>query len=138
MSSRSYKELLDRIAPELSKAGSKKVSRLVLPAPKVVFVGNRTIFRNFREVATLIRRDPSKILMYLAKELATAASMDSEGRAIFIGRKDVNSFSVLLDRYLVEHVLCPVCGSPDTHVDKQRKVSTLVCEACGAKSPVKG
>lgn len=138
LSQRNYKELLDRIKDQLSKEGVKKQSRLVLPQPAVVFVGNRTIFRNFKEVATVIRREPSRILMYLAKELATAASLDAEGRAIFIGRRAVDSFAVLLERYVNEFVICPVCGSPDTHIEKQKKISILVCEACGAKSPTRG
>jgi translation initiation factor 2 subunit 2 len=138
LSARPYRELLDRIKSDLPSEGAKRESRLVLPAPVVVFVGSRTIFRNFREVSTVVRREPSKVLMYLAKELATAASLDAEGRAIFIGRRGKDSFAVLLERYVKENVICPVCGSPDTHIEKLKKVSLLVCEACGAKSPAKG
>ncbi len=116
----------------------KKVSRLVLPTPEVNFVGNRTYLRNFKEIADVIRRDPNKLLMYLARELATAASLDKEGRAIFIGRKSKDSFRVLIERYVADNVICPVCGNPDTHIERQRKISILVCEACGAKSPLKG
>jgi translation initiation factor 2 subunit 2 len=138
LSTRPYKELLDRIRPELPSEGSKRESRLVLPQPVVVFVGSRTIFRNFKDVSTAVRREPSKIVMYLARELATAASLDAEGRAIFIGRRGKDSFAVLLERYVKENVICPVCGSPDTHIEKLKKISLLVCEACGAKSPAKG
>ncbi len=137
MSARPYRELLDRIKSDLPAEGAKRESRLVLPQPVVVFVGSRTIFRNFKETSTLIRREPAKILMYLAKELATAASLDAEGRAIFIGRRGKDSFAVLLERYVKENVICPVCGSPDTHIEKTKKVSLMVCEACGAKSPAK-
>jgi translation initiation factor 2 subunit 2 len=32
-----------------------------------------------------------------------------------------------------------VCGSPDTHTEKIKpKVAFLICEACGAKSSIKG
>lgn len=88
------------------------------------------------EFPRLLRRDPNRLLMFLAKELATAASLDGE-RAIFIGRKDPQSFSVLINRYMKELVTCPVCGSPDTHLEKQKRLRFLVCEACGAKSSVK-
>jgi translation initiation factor 2 subunit 2 len=138
LSTRSYRELLDRIKSDLPTESTKRESRLVLPQPVVVFVGSRTIFRNFKDVSSLVRREPSKVLMYLAKELATAASLDAEGRAIFIGRRGKDSFAVLLERYVKENVTCPVCGSPDTHIEKLKKVSLLVCEACGAKSPAKG
>ncbi len=138
MSARPYKELLDRIKGDLPAEGAKRESRLVLPQPIVVFVGSRTIFRNFKDVSTLVRREPSKILMYLAKELATAASLDAEGTGHLHRQEGKDSFAVLLERYVKENVICPVCGSPDTHIEKLKKVSLLVCEACGAKSPAKG
>jgi len=110
--------------------------RLELPEPQVIWVGNKTILRNFADYPRLLRRDANKILMFLAKELATAASIDGE-RAIFIGRKEKQSFSVLLNRYMRDYVLCPVCGSPDTKVEKAKRLQFLICEACGAKSPLK-
>jgi len=110
--------------------------RLELPEPQVLWVGNKTILRNFAEYPRLLRRDANKILMFLAKELATAASIDGE-RAIFIGRKDKQSFTVLLNRYMRDYVLCPVCGSPDTKVEKVKRLQFLLCEACGAKSSLK-
>lgn len=133
-----YNSLLERVKDHLQKEESKRQIRIVLPAPDVSYVGNRTYFRNFKEFTDLMRRDPEKVLMYLARELATAASLDKEGRAIFIGRKSKDSFKVLMERYLNENVICPVCGVPDTHIEKQKKVSLLVCEACGAKSPLRG
>jgi translation initiation factor 2 subunit 2 len=84
----------------------------------------------------LIRRDPEHLLMFLAKELATAVSLDGD-RAIFIGRKVPESFSVLINRYMRDIVICPVCGSPDTHFERVKRLQFLVCEACGARSPTK-
>jgi translation initiation factor 2 subunit 2 len=80
-----------------------------------------------------MRRDPDRLLMYLAKELATAASLDGD-RAIFIGRKDKTSFSQLFQRYMADNVTCPVCGSPDTHIVTESRLHFRVCEACGARS----
>ena len=133
----SYDEMLQRLRKNLGGVVQKRTdTRLEIPLPNVIFVGNKTIFRNFMEFPRLLRRDPNKILMFLAKELATAASLDGE-RAIFIGRKDRQSFAVLLNRYLKETIICPVCGSPDTHIEKVKRLQFLICEACGAKSPVK-
>ena len=71
--------------------------------------------------------------MYLAKELATAASFEGE-RAIFIGRKPPSSFAVLLERYFKEMVECTVCKSPDTRLERSKRLQFLICEACGARS----
>jgi translation initiation factor 2 subunit 2 len=132
-----YDELLSRLRNGLGQAGIKgSRTRLEIPAPQVLWIGNKTIFRNYVEFPRTLRRDPNKILLFLAKELATAASIDGE-RAIFIGRKDPHSFAVLINRYLKEHVLCPVCGRPDTREERVKRLQFIVCEACGARSPLK-
>ncbi len=134
---RPYSELLARARAGVDQDAKKSGPlRLELPTPDVIWVGNKTIFRNYGEFPKLLRRDSSRVLMYLAKELATAASLDGE-RAIFIGRKDRDSFSQLLQRYMKDGVLCPVCGSPDTHLDKEKRMWFMVCEACGARSVAK-
>jgi translation initiation factor 2 subunit 2 len=134
---RSYEELLSRAREGLDKEAKKSSAlRLELPEADVIWVGNKTIFRNYAEFPKLLRRDTGRVLMYLAKELATAASLDGD-RAIFIGRKDRSSFSQLLQRYMKEAVICPVCGSPDTHLEKEKRMWFMVCEACGARSVAK-
>lgn len=132
----SYRDLLKRLKNSQTVTPKAKVARLELPKPDVIWVGRKTIFRNFMDFSRIIRRDPNHLLMSLAKELATAASLDRE-RAIFIGRKDKQSFSVLIDRYMKYFVNCPICGSSDTHLEKSRRLRFLVCEVCGARSSVK-
>lgn len=133
----SYGYLLKRLRDNLRPTSDRpRTARLELPEPAVIWIGNKTILRNFAEFPRLLRRDQGRLLMFLAKELATAASLDGE-RAIFIGRKDRQSFSVLINRYLKEYVTCPVCGSPDTHVERAKRLHFLVCEACGARSSAK-
>ncbi len=133
----SYDDLLKRLRNGLGTSETTdSTERIELPPPLIYWQGRKTIFKNFSEYPRILRRNPDKILMYLAKELATAASLDGE-RAIFIGRKDKQSFAVLLKRYMVDRVVCPVCGRPDTHTEKVKRLLFLVCEACGARSSVK-
>jgi translation initiation factor 2 subunit 2 len=133
----SYDDLLKRLKSSQSMMEPKaNVERLELPKPEIFWVGKKTFFRNFMDFSRIIRRDPNHILMFLAKELATAGSLDGD-RAIFIGRKDRQSFSVLINRYMKDFVNCPVCGSPDTHLEKIKRLQFLVCEACGARSATK-
>ena len=132
-----YDDLLKRLRNGLGTSAIKSsAERIELPPPQIYWQGRKTIFRNFSEYPRILRRDPDRILMYLAKELATAASLDGE-RAIFIGRKDKQSFAVLLKRYMNDRVVCPVCGRPDTHTKKVKRLLFLVCEACGARSSIK-
>ena len=43
-------------------------------------------------------------------------------RVIFLGRKEPSSFGALIDRYVKDYVICPVCGSPDTRTEKSKKL----------------
>ena len=132
-----YEGLLKRLQEKLGNTARKARSRLEIPAPQIIWVGKNTIFRNFMEFPKALRRDPEKFLLYLNKELASAGYIAGE-RVIFLGRKTPSSFQALIDRYVKDYVQCPVCGSPDTRTEKNKKVGFLICEACGAKSSIKG
>jgi translation initiation factor 2 subunit 2 len=132
-----YESLLKRLENQLGSTSRKVVSRLEIPTPQIMWVGQRTIFRNFMEFPKALRREPEKLLLYLNKELASAGYIAGE-RVIFLGRKEPSSFGALIDRYVKDYVICPVCGSPDTRTEKSKKVGFLLCEACGARSSIKG
>ena len=132
-----YEHLLKRLEDQLGSTSRRVVSRLELPSPQIIWVGQRTIFRNFMEFPKALRREPEKLLLYLNKELASAGYIAGE-RVIFLGRKEPSSFGALIDRYVKDYVICPVCGSPDTRTEKNKKVGFLLCEACGARSSIKG
>ena len=133
-----YEDMLKRLQDKVGNATKKTRSRLEIPTPEIILVGKNTFFRNFMDFPKALRRDPEKLLFYLNKELASAGYISGD-RVIFLGRKTLSSFQALIDRYIKEYVQCPVCGSPDTHTEKIKpKVAFLICEACGAKSSIKG
>jgi translation initiation factor 2 subunit 2 len=134
---KSYETLLSRIQGDLVNASNKDSARLEIPTPQIIWVGQRTIFRNFMEFPKALRREPEKLLLYLNKELASAGYITGE-RVIFLGRKEPSSFGALMERYVRDYVICPVCQSPDTRTEKIKKLGFLVCEACGARSSIKG
>jgi translation initiation factor 2 subunit 2 len=98
--------------------------------------GKKTFWLNYMEFPSILRRDPDEFLNYFRSQLAINASLEN-GRAIFMGRPDKQSFTALIQRYLKERVICPVCGSPDTKLEKNKQILTLLCEACGARSAAK-
>lgn len=131
-----YKSLLSRIRAARPESATQSEDRLKLPEPRTMVSGKRTYWINFIDFPTLLRRDPGEFLNYFRSQLAINASIEN-GRAIFMGRPDKQSFSALLQRYLKERVICPVCNSPDTHLEKTKQLTTIVCEACGARSAAK-
>ncbi len=131
-----YEKLLDRaysLLPEKSVGGE----RFEVPIVDSFTQGNKTIIKNFDFIAETLRRDKASLIKFLSRELAVPASPDGK-RLVLAGRFNER---ILNDRILTftnTYVLCKECKKPDTKlIDAGRGVKTLVCEACGARSPVK-
>jgi translation initiation factor 2 subunit 2 len=130
-----YDELLKRACSEMPEVSLKR-ERLELPRLYITTVGMRTIISNFKEIADVLNRDPQHILKFLTREMATAATFQ-ESRAVFQGKFKHDSFERLLQRYMESFVICPVCKRPDTKIVKEKRLSFLLCNACGAKSSIR-
>jgi len=132
-----YVGMLDRAYSRLPKIAPKRVGRFEIPEVKHMIIGNRTLIKNFKQISETIRRDENHLLRFLAKEMATAATIEGE-QAIFHGKFSVETIKRLIESYVKEYVICPVCRSPDTKIVKEERFRFIVCEACGAKSSVRG
>jgi translation initiation factor 2 subunit 2 len=130
-----YEALLKRARSQIPEVATKQ-ERLEIPRLSHAVIGMRSIIFNFKEIADALERDPIHLLKYLSGEMATAATMQ-ESRAIFQGKFRPDTFERLLQRYVESFVVCPICKRPDTRIVKERRLSFLVCEACGAKSSIK-
>ena len=132
-----YEKLLKRIDSGRSKNSAGTDSRFELPPVDVMWEGQRTYLRNFSDFPKILRRDSAKLLQYLSKEFAVPAERIGDS-AMFIGRRDPDDFTRLLKIYVNDYIMCPTCKSPDTRTEKEKRISFLICEACGAKSTIKG
>jgi translation initiation factor 2 subunit 2 len=130
-----YNELLARARSKIPEVAVKQ-ERLELPRLRMSVIGMRTIVHNFKEVADALNRDPQHIVKFLTGEMATATTIQEE-RAIFQGKFNSDTLTTLLRRYMERFIVCPVCKRPDTRIVKEKRLSFLVCSACGAKSSVK-
>ena len=137
MTKAEYEGLLGRIRGSLSDDSRETTARFELPTVDVMWEGQKTFLRNFADFPKVLRRDPDKVLQYLSKEFAVPAEKLGE-KAMFIGKRDPDDFTRLFRIYVKDYVECPTCKSPDTRVVKENRISFLVCEACGAKSTMKG
>ena len=137
MTKTEYEKLLKRIEDNLSNAEKQTSTRFELPTVDVMWEGQKTFLRNFAEFPRVLRRDPDKVLQYLSKEFAVPAERMGD-KAMFIGRRDPDDFTRLFQIYVKDYLECPTCKSPDTKIVKENRISFLICEACGAKSTMKG
>ena len=130
-----YNDLLKRGCAQIPEVSLKR-ERLEMPRILLQTVGMRTIIGNFKELSDALVRDPQHIIKFLTREMATAATYH-ESRAIFQGKFGRESFERLLLRYMESYVICPICKRPDTRLLKEKRLSFLVCNACGARSSTK-
>ena len=129
-----YIELLERAQSQLPSDISVH-KRFEVPKPRSFIMGMRTILANFKDICDALNREPRHVLKFFSGEMATAATMQ-RNRAIFQGKFGYDTFDRLIQRYIKEFVVCPVCTRPDTKIVKDKRFLFLVCEACGAKSSI--
>jgi translation initiation factor 2 subunit 2 len=130
-----YEALLRRARSLIPDVALKR-ERLEIPRPNHAVIGMRTLIYNFRELADALDRDPQHVLKFLSGEMATAATMQG-ARAIFQGKFPQDTLERLLKRYVEVFVVCPICKRPDTKIVREKRLSFLICNACGARSSIK-
>ncbi len=132
----SYEELLDRAYSMMPKnAGT--VERFEIPIVDSFSQGSKTIIKNFDFIVETLRRDRALLIKFLSRELAVPASQEGK-RLVLAGRFNDRVLNERILAFTNTYVLCKECKKPDTKlIDAGRGVKTLVCEACGARSPVK-
>lgn len=130
-----YKEMLERARSQLPQQISKH-ERFEIPRVRVSTIGMRTMIHNFGEICNMLNREPNHLLKFLTREMATKAGIEG-GRAIFHGKFPSDTIDRLIQRYVAELVVCPVCKRPDTKIVKEKRFTFLVCEACGARSSIR-
>ncbi|MEM3341902.1 MAG: translation initiation factor IF-2 subunit beta [Thermoplasmata archaeon] len=129
-----YDFLLNNIRDKLAKPLSTG-ERWAIPEVEVIYEGKSTVLRNFSDIVSKIRREGDHLFAFLLKELGTSGTTDNS-RIIFKGRISQKQIQDRLNSFVKEFVLCTECKKPDTHFEKEGRVTILVCEVCGAKRPV--
>jgi len=129
-----YKAMLNRAYKNLPDIVTE-VDRFQIPRAIVNRQGRRSVIQNFREIAERLQRPPEHILKFLLRETATRGNFDGD-KVVFQGRFNADSIRNLIEIYTNKYVICPVCGRPDTNVVREKRLSFLQCDACGARSSI--
>jgi translation initiation factor 2 subunit 2 len=132
-----YDDQLDR-ALERTPDIRTESSRFDVPEPEVRAEGNVTVYENFQATLDRLDRDESHVLKFLQDELGTSAQIDESGRARLTGSFGRQRVADVLEAYVAEYVLCPECGLPDTHLEREQGALLIQCDACGARSSAGG
>ncbi len=133
---KSYEELLEKALSELPKEIIRR-ERFEIPKVQVQREGNRTIVKNFSQIAKILNRSEEHLYKYLIKSIGTAGFIEG-GRLVLQGKFNENEVQRELNSYVKEYILCKECQSPDTEFIKEGRILFIRCLACGAKHPVRG
>ncbi len=131
-----YEKLLDRAFAKLPSLSVENVD-FKIPEPDAIIQGNKTIIRNFSQMADVARRSKDEIEAYLTRELAVHLNVEDQ-RLVINAKINQATLNAKIKKYFESYVICKECHKPDTHTESiTRGFVTLVCEACGARYTVK-
>ncbi len=130
-----YEHLLDRLYSRLPER--REAPSMDIPPLNIVHIGLQTQIRNFKEVCSVLLREPRIVARYMLKELAARGTIDDSGVFTIYSRVSSQTINSLFKRFLDMYVICKTCGSYQTELRRQGKVWIIRCLACGAETPVK-
>jgi len=130
-----YEKLLKK-AFEKIPSNVSSVERFQIPVAKIENVGNKTIIKNFNEIANRLRRERKDLAKYFFNELAAPGFI--QGNTLILQRKlSSEAIQKKIEKYVRDYVYCKACGKPDTIIVKEGKKVYMLCEACGEKRPIR-
>jgi len=135
-SNETYLRLLERAISKVSKDVTMAGDRIIEIKPNLVFDAKNTVLTNLAQIAKSLNREPEHFARFLLKETGRAGAVSDE-RLTIQGRLTADEMKKLIELYVKEFVRCPVCNGIDTRIVSEKRFRFLVCDACGAKNPVR-
>eukprot|EP00588_Corethron_pennatum_P019326 CAMPEP_0194319486 /NCGR_PEP_ID=MMETSP0171-20130528/15916_1 /TAXON_ID=218684 /ORGANISM="Corethron pennatum, Strain L29A3" /LENGTH=242 /DNA_ID=CAMNT_0039076701 /DNA_START=139 /DNA_END=867 /DNA_ORIENTATION=+ len=136
-----YPELLDRALDAIHANNPDLVDRerRSMKPPQIQKLGTKkSLWVNFQEVCTMIRRSHEHVFTFFMAELGTEGNIDGNHRLVIRGRYQPRQIEILLRKYILEYVTCQMCRSANTELTKD-SVSRLHfcrCLECGSQRSV--
>ena len=131
-----YEELLDEAYKQVKKSDTSS-ERFEIPKVEGHIEGKKTIWTNFLQTASYIRRTPEHFQKFMLKELASAGQKEGD-RLVLNNKIPSIKINQKIEQYVKEFVLCKECGKPDTELIREDRMNFVHCLACGAKHSVRG
>lgn len=128
-----YLKLLDRAYKIVTPKAQRRAE---IPKLEVQNLPRRTVVTNLGQIAKRLNRDITHIARFFQKELAAPGMIDGDSLVIS-GERSPKVVEAVYERYLKYYVICPVCGSIDTILQREGRIYVMRCTACGAVTPVK-
>jgi len=137
-----YELLLQRIFNHLIEGNPdfQNRQRTTMKPPSLMRVGTKkTLWSNFQEICSTMRRSPEHVFQFMMAELGTEGSIDGNKRLVIRGKFVPKYIESLLRKYAQEYVTCTMCRSfekTNLTKDSVSRLYFLHCEACGSSRSV--
>ncbi|MCS7136873.1 MAG: hypothetical protein NZ941_00710 [Candidatus Caldarchaeum sp.] len=131
-----YVMLLENALSRVGRQTSAVGDRVLDLRPHLVVDAKNTILTNLGQIAKTLNREPAHLSRFLLKETGRAGSV-SDDKLMIQGKMTHEEAKKLIDLYVKEFVKCPVCNGIDTRIVSEKRFRFLICDACGAKNPVR-
>lgn len=110
-------------------------SRFEVPEAQTKKQGNKTVITNFAEMADHFNREEKHFSKFLLGELGTAGHVDGK-ELVLQGKFRRGIINDKIGSYSDKYVICDECNRPDTTIRKEKGVTMMKCQACGARRSV--
>lgn len=129
-----YEKLLEEAYKKVKPIESTGI-RFDVPKVKTIIEGYKTIFVNFGEICSYLKRPKAHVEKFLEKEVAIPGKIDGD-RLIFAGKIPATKLDDKVKEYIKEFIICKECGKYDTELLKEGPYYFVHCLVCGAKHAI--
>lgn len=127
-----YDEMLDDAHENMPEEVFEE-ARFEIPEAETRKEGNKTLLTNFADIADTLNREHDHLSKYLQGQLGTAGHIDGK-QLVLQGKSRRGLINAKIEQYTETYVICDECGRPDTSIRKEKGVTIMKCEACGART----
>ena len=134
-----YDFLLKRVYDQLERSGvSIRKGNYKLPPPVLASKGSaRVCFMNFADICVYLNRPVEHLSHYICVETGSPNSLDKERKKLVIkGKYDQRKIESILAKYMKDYVVCTVCKSQSTVLEKEERLNYVKCQTCSSKVSV--
>ena len=129
-----FSEMLDNVYSNLDSSSSNK-SKLILPKIELSNSTTNTYWKP-KKLLKQINRDPKHFSSFLNMEIGNVtwkSSSISDG-LVMIGRIKKDKIQDSVQRYIKTYVICNICKSYKTDLDKNKntRLLELICKDCNS------
>jgi translation initiation factor 2 subunit 2 len=134
-----FNDMLDDVYVELDILTSN-TTKLVIPNPIIEKSTTNTYWKNVKKILQLIDRPAEHFIEFLNKELKTGewiSSSKSDG-IVLIGKFTTNKIMHVISNYIKKYVVCIICNSTDTILDKNKDLRSyfVSCNKCKSQQVI--